>query len=224
MLQLIITLLLEHFRVLSSPLLYLSLFFKRHRNEYYRRLSAVRTDGDWEGWIAFFLEAVATIAEEATTAARDIFGVVNRDRRRVLEAKPSTVTAARLFEELPEHPIVTIGKVTNLLTTTKPTATKAVMVLVDAGFKVVTAGDGEEALEKIRAEKPDFISLDLVMPRKSGHRLLKELRRDRELSRIPVLIVTAHARDELGKGDLKDLEMDAPDVEPSGDLDDDHSE
>jgi len=79
------------------------------------------------------------------------------------------------------------------------------MVLVDAGFNVVTAGDGEEALEKIRERKPDFISLDLVMPRKSGHRLLKELRRDKELSRIPVLIVTAHAQDELGKGDLKDL-------------------
>lgn len=79
------------------------------------------------------------------------------------------------------------------------------MVLVDAGFKVVTANDGEEAMEKIRERKPDFISLDLVMPRKSGHRLLKELRRDKELSRIPVLIVTAHARDELGKGDLKDL-------------------
>jgi len=62
------------------------------------------------------------------------------------------------------------------------------MVLVDAGFKVVTANDGEEAMEKIRERKPDFISLDLVMPRKSGHRLLKELRRDRELSRIPVLI------------------------------------
>jgi len=79
------------------------------------------------------------------------------------------------------------------------------MVLKDAGFQVVTAGDGEEAMERIRENKPDFISLDLVMPRKSGHRLLKELRRDRELSRIPVLIVTAHARDELGKGDLKDL-------------------
>jgi CheY-like chemotaxis protein len=76
-------------------------------------------------------------------------------------------------------------------------------ILRDAGFRVVTAGDGGEALEKIRAAPPDFISLDLVMPKKSGHRLLLELRRDRELARIPVLVVTAHAHDELGQGDCK---------------------
>ena len=60
-------------------------------------------------------------------------------------------------------------------------------VLEDAGFNVLTATDGEEALRMIRAERPDFISLDLIMPRKSGHKLLVELRRDKELSRIPVL-------------------------------------
>lgn len=78
-------------------------------------------------------------------------------------------------------------------------------ILQDAGFQVQTAADGDEALRMIRREPPDFISLDLVMPRKSGHKLLYELRKDRELSRIPVLIVTAHARDELGKGDLEDI-------------------
>ncbi len=78
-------------------------------------------------------------------------------------------------------------------------------ILVDAGFNVETAADGEEALAMIRANPPDFISLDLVMPRKSGHKLLYELRKDRTLSDIPVLIVTAHARDELGEGELKDI-------------------
>lgn len=78
-------------------------------------------------------------------------------------------------------------------------------ILRDAGFNVRTAGDGIEALESIRADPPDFISLDLVMPRKSGQKLLYELRKDRVLSRIPVLIVTAHARDELGEGDLRDI-------------------
>jgi CheY-like chemotaxis protein len=78
-------------------------------------------------------------------------------------------------------------------------------ILLDAGFNVVTAGDGTEALEMIREDPPDFISLDLVMPKKSGHKLLYELRRDKVLSRIPVIIVTAHAQDELGEGDLKDI-------------------
>ncbi len=138
--RLLVTLLLEHFRVLSSPLLYLSLFFKRHRTEYYRRLSAVRTDGDWEGWIAFFLEAVATIADEATRTARDVFALVSRDRTRMLANDASTVTAVRLFETLPRNPILSIATATDLVDTTKPTASKAVAALVDAGVLVETSG------------------------------------------------------------------------------------
>jgi CheY-like chemotaxis protein len=78
-------------------------------------------------------------------------------------------------------------------------------VLEDAGFQVLTAEDGEQALEMIQSDPPDLISLDLIMPRRSGHRLLFDLKRDKILSRIPVLVVTAHARDELGKADLEDL-------------------
>jgi len=78
-------------------------------------------------------------------------------------------------------------------------------ILRDAGFNVLTASDGGEALEIIRAQPPDFISLDLVMPKKSGHKLLYELRKDKQLSRIPFVVVTAHAQDELGKDDLEDI-------------------
>ena len=78
-------------------------------------------------------------------------------------------------------------------------------ILEDAGFAVITAADGAEALKIIKQKSPDFISLDLVMPRKSGHKLLYELRKDPTLSQIPVLIVTAHARDEMGQKDLDDL-------------------
>ena len=78
-------------------------------------------------------------------------------------------------------------------------------VLEDAGFQVVKAADGEEALKRIREKVPDFISLDLVMPRKSGIKLLYELRHDERWARIPVVIVTAHAHDELGGEDYKDI-------------------
>ena len=78
-------------------------------------------------------------------------------------------------------------------------------ILEDAGFNVLTASDGDEALELIQERRPDFISLDLVMPRKSGRRLLYDLRKDKALSRIPVLIVTAHAQDELGQDDMDDI-------------------
>ena len=78
-------------------------------------------------------------------------------------------------------------------------------ILRDAGFHVLTACDGEEALEIIRRDRPDFISLDLVMPKKSGHKLLYEIRKDKELARIPVVIVTAHAQDELGRSDFREV-------------------
>ena len=138
--RLLITLLLEHWGLLEEPLLYLSLFFKRHREEYYRRLGAIRTDGDWEGWVAFFLDGVRVTADETTTTVRDLFALVSRDRSTVLAHPATTVSAARLFEELPRHPMVTLAGVTKLLTTTKPTASKAVGALVSAGVLEETTG------------------------------------------------------------------------------------
>ena len=80
-----------------------------------------------------------------------------------------------------------------------------VSVLEDAGFNVETASNGFEALEKVKNKKPDFISLDLVMPEKSGIKFYYELRKNKEWSKIPVIIVTAHAHDEFGKTDFSDL-------------------
>jgi len=81
-------------------------------------------------------------------------------------------------------------------------------ILTDAGFHVITAHDGFEALEQVKKKKPDFISLDLVMPNKSGIRFFYELRKNREWSKIPVIIVTAHAHDEFGKKDFTDMMKD----------------
>lgn len=78
-------------------------------------------------------------------------------------------------------------------------------ILMDAGFNVVTAADGEEALQRIREKTPDFISLDLIMPRKSGIKFLYELRHNRDWVNIPVVIVTAHAHDDLGKQAMSDI-------------------
>jgi len=138
--RLLVTLLLEEWKLLSKPLLYLSLFFKRNRDDYYRLLNVVRVDGDWESWIRFFLESVASIAKEATDTARDLFALVSADRARTLAAPSSSVMAVRLFEALGQHPIVTIARVTELLEITKPTATKAVNTLVEAGILTETTG------------------------------------------------------------------------------------
>ena len=138
--RLLIALLLEHWGLLKTPLLYLSLFFKRHRGEYYRRLAAVRTEGDLEGWTDFFLDGVATIADEAVASVRELFGVVSADRVRVLAEDTTSVSAARLFELLPKHPIVSVAAAMKLIETSKPTATRAVETLAAAGILVETTG------------------------------------------------------------------------------------
>jgi Fic family protein len=138
--RLLITLLLEHWKLLSAPLLYLSLFFKRHCAEYYRLLGEVRKTGDWEAWTDFFLDGVATIADEAVATARDVFALVSADRQRVLAASGASVIAVRLLEQLPVHPVVAIPGIVKLLETTKPTAGKAVQLLESLNVLVETSG------------------------------------------------------------------------------------
>ena len=138
--RLLIALLLEHWGRLRAPLLYLSLFFRRHQAEYYRRLNAVRSDGDWEGWTDFFLDGIAAVAEEAATAARDLSSLVARDRAGVLAQPTSSVAAARLFEFLPGHPIVTVAGAMDHIGTTKPTATRAIETLMAAGVLAEITG------------------------------------------------------------------------------------
>ena len=84
--------------------------------------------------------------------------------------------------------------------------------LIEAGFEVITAEDGFLALEEVKKQLPDLISLDLVMPKKSGAKFYHELTKKKEWSKIPIIIVTGHARDDLGKADLKELTMSGPGV------------
>lgn len=86
------------------------------------------------------------------------------------------------------------------------------LALLEAGFEVITATDGFEAMDKVKSEKPDLISLDLVMPKKSGAKFYHELQKSKEFSKIPVLIVTGHARDDLGKADLRQLTISGPGI------------
>jgi Fic family protein len=135
-----VTLLLEHWKLLTKPLFYLSLFFKRHRQDYYRRLDAVRGEGDREGWLDFFLDGVATIADEAVASARELFALVSADRAHLVGRDGMSVVALRLFELLPRHPVVTVASVMRLVETTKPTAGRAIELLAGAGVLVETTG------------------------------------------------------------------------------------
>jgi Fic family protein len=100
----------------------------------------VRTAGDWEGWLDFFLDGVATIAHEAVASARDLFTLVGADRVRVLRSGTASVSALRLFEALPRHPIVSVATAMTLVEASKPTATRAIEVLVEAGILTEVTG------------------------------------------------------------------------------------
>jgi CheY-like chemotaxis protein len=78
-------------------------------------------------------------------------------------------------------------------------------VLEDQGFQVMTACNGREALENLSRRKPDLISLDLIMPEKSGIRFFHELRKNKEWSKIPVLFVTGHVRETIEGSNLMEI-------------------
>jgi Fic family protein len=138
--RLLIALLVEQWGLLPAPLLYLSLAFMRHRAEYYRRLSAVRTDGDWEGWSVFFLQCVREAADDGVAAAQRLFTLLNSDRQTLLQTRAATIPAIRLFDQLPNHPMLTLQRAIELLKTTKPTAAKAIAALEQAKILRETTG------------------------------------------------------------------------------------
>ena len=131
--RLLIALLIEHWGLLDQPLLYLSVAFRRAQAEYYARLAAVRSDGDWEGWVAFFLECVQDAADDGVRVARELHALVGRHRSRILSHDRSTVAALRLLELLPSNPVVTVPRASELLGLTAPAVRKAIELLEDLG-------------------------------------------------------------------------------------------
>lgn len=138
--RLLIAALLEHWALLQAPLLYLSGHLKRNQAEYYRLLSSIRTDGDWEAWVAFFLDGVIASAAEAERNIVDLATLVANDRRRLLESPKAGAIAYRLFESLPMMPRFTVEQVRQRLTTTYPTANAAVKALTDLGIVAEMTG------------------------------------------------------------------------------------
>lgn len=132
--RLLVPLILHVDGVLDRPLLYLSLYFKQRREEYYARLGRVRTDGDWEGWLAFFVDGVIEVAENAVTTARRLADMTERHREQVRAIGRGAPTALQVHEALQREPVTTIPR---LVTSTKlsvPGATSALERLVALGL------------------------------------------------------------------------------------------
>lgn len=138
--RLLIAALLEDWQLLSEPLLYVSGYLKANQNDYYRHLSAIRTHGDWEAWVGFFLDAVEASAEQAQRSIVAIAALIAADRKRVLSTGSSTLQALRLFELLPTMPKLTVDRAQQALEVSYPTARAAVTTLQDIGVLVETTG------------------------------------------------------------------------------------
>ena len=138
--RLLIAALMEHWRLLPEPLLYLSAYLKQHQDTYYRHLSAIRTQGVWEGWVSFFLEGVAVAATEAERGIVAIASQAAANRRRLLASPKAGPASYRLFEMLPTMPRFNIERVRQMLDTSFPTANAAVKVLEELGIVAELTG------------------------------------------------------------------------------------
>lgn len=128
--RLLVSLLVEHWNLIEQPLLYLSLSIRRRQQEYYARLSAVREDGDWEGWTEFFLDCVCEAANDGVQVARELNLLIGRDRNRLIGHDRATLVPVRLLDRLPVQPVVTVPSTSKLLGVAAPTARKAIELLV----------------------------------------------------------------------------------------------
>lgn len=109
--RLLITLILCGEGVLSAPVLYLSLFFKQNREQYYDLLNQVRTDGDWEAWFRFFLEGINDTSVKAVQAANDIQGLFQKNHDRLSTERGTSSSSVKVHEYLKQRPIISIRDV-----------------------------------------------------------------------------------------------------------------
>jgi len=131
--RLLVTFYLTTRGFLNSPYLYLSLFFKKHRNLYYDYLNNVRLDGDWESWLNFFLEGVAETAVDAKDTLVKIRNIFQRDETRVAELGRSTPTAMKVLRQFQKKPMLKIGEILDKTNLTRPTVISAVRRLIELG-------------------------------------------------------------------------------------------
>jgi len=132
--RLLIAFILHHDGLLSQPLLYLSLYFKQHRSEYYRLLDVVRAEGDWEAWLDFFLEGVDLTASNAVETARRLITLSQQDEQKIQKAGRTASTLLRVFRVLCERPLVTLSQICERTGLSFPSAANAMKTLAQLGM------------------------------------------------------------------------------------------
>ncbi len=132
--RLLITFLLCAAGLLKKPLLYLSLFFKNRRDEYYSHLQNVREKGEWEEWIKFFLEGVVLTSEQATETARRIIALFDSDRKKIETSDKSSTSVLVIHKYMQSHPVVSTTKLKDACDLTLPTVLRSLGILESMGI------------------------------------------------------------------------------------------
>lgn len=132
--RLLIAFILHHEGILQKPLLYLSLYFKQHRDEYYRLLDLVRTEGDWEAWLDFFLEGVVHTGQNAVQTAQRLVTLFKEDMQEVQESGRMANTALRVFNALCARPLLTLNETCKRVGLTFPAVAKGMETLGKLGI------------------------------------------------------------------------------------------
>ena len=158
--RMLIALFLVKKRVLKQPILYLSAYFKQHQEEYYDRLLEVRTAGDWEGWLKFFLKGVQQVSQEADHSVRQVWRM-RQQHRQEMGSEPDA--ALELLDHLYQRPYVTAPYVAEVLKVTRPTAQSLIDTLTRRGVLVETA---ERSGERVLRYEPYLRLFEESQPNK----------------------------------------------------------
>lgn len=132
--RLLIPLSLTSSGLLRAPILYLSLYFKRHRDQYYRLLDSVRTEGNWEAWLDFFLDGVTETASSAVDTAMRLGAIFKEDSQAVQSRGRPAATMLRVLQALHERPVLSVGEAARRTGLSFPAASKGMSSLVAAGL------------------------------------------------------------------------------------------
>jgi Fic family protein len=132
--RLLIALMLHQGGLLAQPLLYLSLYFKQHRPIYYSLLDRVRTEGDWEAWVDFFLEGVEQTAASAVQTARRLVALFQQDAQRTQASGRGAANARRVLDALRQRPMCSLRQLCQTTAMTFPTASKSMQTLTNLGI------------------------------------------------------------------------------------------
>lgn len=138
--RLLITFLLCTHGILKEPILYLSLYFKSHRQHYYDLLQRVRDQGDWETWLEFFLDGITETSLQAADAAREILRLFESDRKRIEELGRPAASALRVHQLLQQKPLTGINDAAEKLKLSPPTVAKSIEHLEQLGIVRETTG------------------------------------------------------------------------------------